>query len=112
MVNLLTKQLDEQVVTLHLLAFGTELTVPTQTQADKTGVKVEGVFKTEYLRRKHTLAHWTLIVDIVRPQKIVPSSPVAHSAIGDCRHHPSFLLDVVFLHDTGAAAALIGEALE
>ena len=41
-VYLLPKELDKKVAKLHFLALGTELNVPTQTQADCTGVKVEG----------------------------------------------------------------------
>ena len=55
-------------------------------------------------------------VDIGKPQKIVPSSPLltvrSYRLQVDCRHQPSFLRVVVFLHGTGAAAALFVDALE
>ena len=40
-VCLLPNELDEKVANLYFLALGTELNVPTQTQTDYTGVKVE-----------------------------------------------------------------------
>ena len=54
-VYLLLKELDEKVVKLHFPAVGTELSVPTQTQAENTGVKVDG-----------RTCHWpTVLRDVV-----------------------------------------------
>ena len=83
------------------------------------GANVEGLSRTEHQRcrvlrfsRECPHARGMVIVDILSPQKIVPSSPfVTVRLCGlevDCRHQPSsFPLDVVFLHDNWCCRSVI-----
>ena len=74
-IYLSSKQLDEQAAKLHFLAFGAELNVPTQTQANCTGVEVEGLFK--------------------------PTRTRSISCRNSSMSKPSSFLDVVFLRRKG-----------
>ena len=107
------EELDEKVVKLHFLALGTELNLPTQTQADFTGVNVEGLFRNGHLTLLScevqssvsacTLDGYRRHIQSSADRSIVP---VAHSATV-LRHQPSFPLDVVFLNKNWCCRSVI-----
>ena len=82
-------------------------TLVSPTHEASTRVKAEGSVQEWTLPLSSGKAQTKVLSLAARASQVHSIFTVAHR-----RHQPSFLLDVVFLHETGGVAALFVEALE